>query len=184
VGGKSRDEHPLYSPNAYIPITPIAVAGHDVDIEENGTVLFDSTGSLDDVEIKNYTWTFTYNGNEITLTGAAPNFTFKIPGIYKVILTVTDAQGNVGMDVMYVTVFPEGELPSPDDDDPEDDYGEGRETSTNIGIWICMFGAVLLLGLMVLLMVLFLKKKSEERDTTTGDELGRSRKDDGIGDDG
>ena len=174
-GGRC-DNYPLHDPIQFLPITPTAVVGQDVEIELNGTVLFDSTGSLDDMGIVNYTWTFLYDGKQITLTGPTPNFTFKIPGTYGVTLTVTDAQGNVGMDV---TVLPDGVVPS-SDDDPEDDDGEGPEKGGGIVVGVWLIAAVLVVGVIVVLVLCFWKNKGGDEDVVGEDELGRVGKEDRV----
>jgi len=172
-GGDSKDNHPLCDHNQILPTLPTAEAGQDVEIEKNGTVFFDSTGSFDDMEIVTYIWTFTYDGREITLTGHSPNFTFKIPGTYLVTLTVTDAQGNVGMDTMYIAVRPDWDPLSSDDVDPEDDDGEDREKGGGVATWIWLMGAVLVVGIIVILVIYFRKKKDGVEETSGEDELGR-----------
>jgi len=172
-GGDSKDNHPLCDQDHILPAIPTAMAGQDVEIEKNGTVFFDSTSSSDDMEIITYTWTFTYDGKEITLKGPSPNFTFEIPGTYLVTLTVTDAQGYEGMDAMYVTVLPEGDLPSLDHVDPVDDNGDDREKGGIVATWILLMGAVLVAGIIVVLLILLRKKKGGVEDLSGEDELGR-----------
>ena len=46
---------------------PYAFAGMDVVIDQHGTVFLDGTGSTDNVGIVNWTWEFTYAGDEVTL---------------------------------------------------------------------------------------------------------------------
>ena len=183
-GGNSRDDHPLYSPNVYVPIIPTAVAGQDVEIELNGTVVFDSSGSLDDMGIINYTWTFLYDGKQITLTGATPLFRFEISGTYVVTLTVTDAQGNTGTDVIYVEVLPKKIIPTSDDVDPVDDDGEDTEKGGGVAVWIWLMGAFLFMGIIVILVIFLRRNKSGEEDMSGEDELGRVGKDDGADNDG
>jgi PKD repeat protein len=74
---------------------PSADAGGPVIIVEAGdTVQFDGTDSTDDSGvIDSYTWTFEYDGELVTLTGAEPEFKFEIAGTYVVTLNVTDEDG-------------------------------------------------------------------------------------------
>ena len=83
---------------------PTAKAGPDQVIHQNETVTFNASGSLDNVGIVNYTWTFTYNGANVTLYGISPSFTFDIPGTYRITLNVSDARGNRATDSMTLTV--------------------------------------------------------------------------------
>ena len=180
IGGGDRcDNYPLHAPIQFLPITPTAVAGQDVEIDLNGTVFFDSTGSLDDMGIVNYTWTFQYDGKQITLTGTSPNFTFEIRGTYGVTLTVMDIYGNVGTDVVYVTV-----LPSSDDVDQADDDGDGREKGGGVTTWIWVIAGILIVGIFVVAVFLFRKNKGGEEDMSSEDELGRVGKDGEVKDKG
>ncbi len=103
---------PRYAPYAVHSFTvlegsdepPVADAGGDVLVSLGSEVTFDSSGSSDDVAITSYTWTFMYNGSEVSLDGASPSFTFWTEGTYVVTLNVTDAQGNYDTDTMTVTV--------------------------------------------------------------------------------
>ena len=83
---------------------PVADAGADVLISLGSEVMFDSSDSSDDVAITGYTWTFMYNGSEVSLEEASPSFTFWTEGTYVVTLNVTDAQGGYDTDTMTVTV--------------------------------------------------------------------------------
>jgi PKD repeat protein/protocatechuate 3,4-dioxygenase beta subunit len=83
---------------------PLADAGIDQTASAGGTVTFDGAGSTDDVEVTNYTWTFTYDGSTVTLYGAAPTFVFDVAGTYTVTLTVTDADDLSDTDTVEITV--------------------------------------------------------------------------------
>ena len=83
---------------------PVANAGEDVKIETGQTVQFNGTGSTDDDGVVNYTWTFSYNGKNITLYGVSPSFKFDIDGEYNVTLVVMDAAGNTANDWMIIKV--------------------------------------------------------------------------------
>ena len=85
---------------------PTAHAGPDQTVEPATLVIFDAGGSTDNIGIVNYTWTFqdgTGTGT-ITLYGSGPFHTFTLPGVYEVILNVTDAAGNWHIDTVNVTV--------------------------------------------------------------------------------
>jgi PKD repeat protein len=83
---------------------PVADAGTTRIIDQNVSILLDGSRSVDNVEITNWTWTFTYGGNPIELHGPSPGFQFDIPGEYNVTLRVTDAVGLWDIDhvVIYV----------------------------------------------------------------------------------
>ncbi|MDG6224995.1 MAG: PKD domain-containing protein [Candidatus Thermoplasmatota archaeon] len=83
---------------------PIAVAGPDLTVDEGTVVYFDGSGSFDNVGIVNWTWTFV-DGEIIMLTGMDPSYRFDTPGVYTVVLNVTDASGHWGVDSMIVTVL-------------------------------------------------------------------------------
>ena len=85
---------------------PVADAGDDETISVGTEYSFDGTGSSADPV--NYTWTFVYDGQERTLYGEAPSWTFDIAGEYTVTLTVTDDLGATDTDTVTVTVEEEG----------------------------------------------------------------------------
>ncbi|MBN1389117.1 MAG: PKD domain-containing protein, partial [Candidatus Thermoplasmatota archaeon] len=82
---------------------PIADAGPDQAVDEGTLVIFNGSGSSDNVGIANWTWTFT-DGGQITLQGSGPSYLFEHPGVFIVTLNVTDAAGNWHEDSMTVTV--------------------------------------------------------------------------------
>jgi PKD repeat protein len=83
---------------------PLVDPGSDVTIDEGTIVEFDGSGSQDSSGIESYEWTFSYDSTSQGLTGVSPNFTFAIPGDYKVTLTVNDLADNSGNDSMWVHV--------------------------------------------------------------------------------
>ena len=87
---------------------PSAVAGDDIGLRQYETAYFDGSGSWDNVDIVNYTWSFFYDGSLIRLYGVYANFTFDLVGDYTVTLDVVDAEANKephSTDSMLVTVF-------------------------------------------------------------------------------
>ena len=82
---------------------PVASAGADFTVNEDAAMAFNGTGSTDNVEIVNYTWTFV-DGGPRSLFGPDPSFVFATPGTYVVTLTVRDAAGNAATDTVAVTV--------------------------------------------------------------------------------
>jgi len=85
-------------------ISPIAVAGDDVVIDQHETVDFDGSGSSDNIQVINWTWTFRYGGRDRTLFGERASFTFDDAGSYEVTLKVTDSAFLEAFDQLTVTV--------------------------------------------------------------------------------
>ncbi len=86
---------------------PEADAGPDQAISIGELVAFDGSGSVSYEPIASYTWTFTYNGSEVVLTGESPTFRFWSEGIYVVVLNVTDESDNYDLDSVTITVSAE-----------------------------------------------------------------------------
>ena len=73
----------------------------------NKMVIFDGSGSSDNVGIANYTWIISKNGKQIAvLYGRKPSFRFEEEGEYEVTLSVKDTTGNIGEDMISVNVEP------------------------------------------------------------------------------
>ncbi len=85
-----------------------ADAGDDVQVDQGTQVVFDGSGSTgnhpDFATTAVYNWTFVYDGQEVSLPGVSPSFTYVIPGRYTVTLNVTDATGVWDEDTVVVTV--------------------------------------------------------------------------------
>ena len=86
---------------------PASVAGPDRIVDVGILVIFDGSGSSDNVGIVNYTWTFNDGSANVILYGIHPSHTFSIPGTYTITLTVTDEAGNEGIDSFSVDVIAE-----------------------------------------------------------------------------
>jgi len=84
--------------------SPVADAGSDQMIDEGMALTFDATNSTDNVEIVNFTWTFTQDGSSVTLYGVSPSYQFNEPDLFVITLTVTDSAGNWNTDTVIVTV--------------------------------------------------------------------------------
>ncbi|MDG6226269.1 MAG: PKD domain-containing protein, partial [Candidatus Thermoplasmatota archaeon] len=84
--------------------SPVADAGPDQMIDEGNNVVFDGSGSTDNVGIANWTWTFNDGIENNNIFGQTPTYIFTVPGIYNVRLNVSDAAGNWATDTMTVTV--------------------------------------------------------------------------------
>jgi len=81
------------------PVATIRAARTTVLV--NDKVLFNSTGSYDNVGIVSYSWDF---GDKTTAGGPVVNHTYKNAGTYKVNLTVRDAAGFKAVTTLTVTV--------------------------------------------------------------------------------
>ncbi len=87
-------------------IPPVADAGDDVEIYAGETVVFNGSGSYDNVSVVRYSWRTEVGGENVELLGVGPTFEFTAPGEYTVALTIEDAYGNNDTDSMTVTVHP------------------------------------------------------------------------------
>ena len=83
---------------------PVADAGQDRLIDQHERIDLDGTRSSDNVGVVNLTWTFVYGGEDVTLKGSGPSFTFDDAGTYVIELNVSDAMGNWATDTMTVIV--------------------------------------------------------------------------------
>ena len=86
-------------------IWPVANAGEDITIDQHDSVSFNGSDSFDNIGIVNYTWSFTYRGEEISLYGETSAYIFDDAGSYIVILNVRDTEGHWALDSLNVTVF-------------------------------------------------------------------------------
>jgi PKD repeat protein len=84
--------------------SPIADAGPDLTIDQHEAVQFDGTGSMDNLGIDNWTWSFNDGRGACALYGSGPSHTFHEAGTFTVSLNVTDSSGNWAVDRMNVTV--------------------------------------------------------------------------------
>ena len=84
-------------------IPPVARAGPDRTVGQGATVTFDGTASTDNVAVTSYTWTLIDDTLQ-TLYGASASYRFSRPGVYTVVLTVSDSNGNTATDTLIVTV--------------------------------------------------------------------------------
>jgi parallel beta-helix repeat protein len=131
-------------------IPPVAEAGPDQSVSKGDSVTFNGTGSSDNANISNYTWNYTYNGSACYLYGAQPSFRFWAAGNYTIMLTVHDAAGNAGTDMMNVSVAdpdtgPVDEGPDGDGTSDEIEGGISRNLLTSIIVAIvCILVSVLL----------------------------------------
>jgi hypothetical protein len=104
---------------------PSANAGPDQTIVENSVVTFNGAGSSDNINIVNYTWSFTMARSVILLYGPNPYYNFTEPGNYTVSLVVTDASGNSNNDTMDITVLLDTDEDGIENNADDDDDGDG-----------------------------------------------------------
>jgi PKD repeat protein len=83
---------------------PIADAGSDIIIDQHETVMFNGSNSFDNVEVVEYIWEFIDGSTDVILNDVSPSHTFHEAGEYMVNLTVRDAMGNNGTDLIIVEV--------------------------------------------------------------------------------
>jgi PKD repeat protein len=126
-------------------IDPIADAGDDQTVNLGDTVYLDASGSSDNVEIVEYTWTFEEDGDLQTLTGKNTQYEFTKSGTYTITLTVADSAGNTDSDTITVIV----------------ETTEKTEEEGMGWFWIL----IVIIAIIVVLLLIFLltkKKKKEE----------------------
>lgn len=99
----SADNYPLVHRFDLEP--PVADAGGNLTVDEGTHVTMDGSSSIDNREIVKYEWVLLYEDQLLTFSGLVVGCTLDIPGVYPVTLTVTDAFGNQGTDVAWITVL-------------------------------------------------------------------------------
>jgi parallel beta-helix repeat protein len=91
-----------------VPITdndpPVANAGINKIVPAGSLVIFNASGSTDNIAIILYNWTVTHNGTTVYLSGASVSFKFWTVGNYSVVLNVSDEAGYVSTDTLLVRV--------------------------------------------------------------------------------
>jgi hypothetical protein len=85
-------------------IPPIARPGSNVSVYAGTVLTLDGLASTDNIGIKNYEWTFVDREPQRIL-GAHRDYTFTLPGIYTVMLNVTDLRGNWNASTITVSVL-------------------------------------------------------------------------------
>ena len=90
----------------YEPYTlPVASAGDDITITRGDVVYLDGSGSTGGLDPLNFTWSFEYDGGSVLIYGMASSFVFQNPGVFEVILKVSDITGNSDTDRLVVIVL-------------------------------------------------------------------------------
>jgi hypothetical protein len=88
--------------------SPTANAGSDQRVAVGSKVIFDGYQSTDNVGIVRYSWTFSYDGKDMTLIGPMVEFIFDKAGEYEMDLTVFDENDNTGTDNIVIIVIDTG----------------------------------------------------------------------------
>ncbi|MCU0799993.1 MAG: PKD domain-containing protein [Candidatus Thermoplasmatota archaeon] len=83
---------------------PLVKAGDDITVDQHTLVQFNGSRSTDLTFDLNYTWIIGYVST-IKLYGPVQTFTFHEAGSFEVLLLVNDSSGNIGQDMMMVTVL-------------------------------------------------------------------------------
>ena len=156
---------------------PLANGGSNIVIGTNTTFFFNASGSEDNIGIVNYTWTFNYNEEQVTLYGISPFFRFDKAGDYTLTLKVTDSDGNLDLDVFDITVNPISDPGDPDDDiGPDEDGGSEGEKKTTFNIWMGIIVGVFVVAVVGVLVYVLRKKKKDKAEQSSEDDLGRVEK--------
>jgi parallel beta-helix repeat protein len=85
--------------------SPTAHAGEDFTVNQGVIATFDSSGSSDNVAIRDWIWEFYVEGKGVELDGPYPSYVFEVVGTYIVTLVVRDGAGLWDEDDMMVTVL-------------------------------------------------------------------------------
>lgn len=84
---------------------PIANAGSDATIEQGTLLTLNATGSVDNVGVVEWVWTIETSGEPRVVQGSIIEHLFEGLGTFKVVLTVSDAVGNMDTATIVVTVI-------------------------------------------------------------------------------
>ncbi|MDG6224439.1 MAG: PKD domain-containing protein [Candidatus Thermoplasmatota archaeon] len=86
----------------------LANAGEDLIVPIGTEVILNGAFSLDDAQVKMFSWRFEYNESVRTIYGRSLAFTFDISGRYDAKLRVQDVYGNIFDDTVSITVIDTG----------------------------------------------------------------------------
>jgi PKD repeat protein len=152
---------------------PVADGGMDAVADPAVNVTFSGKGSTDNVGVSGYSWTFSYGGEEIVLTGKSPEFPFIEPGEYEITLTVTDPAGNAGVDTVVITVPepdpvlqpPEPEVPNTGSSKDNSGDADGNDATAAL-----LVAAIVAIVAAVILLMLMARRKKRAGDDARGDD--------------
>ncbi len=83
---------------------PYADAGPDIHAAMGTMVTFNGSRCWDNTGITEWLWTVKTEQQTVVLTGVAPTHYFDLPGVFRVFLRVSDADGNMAYDGLTVIV--------------------------------------------------------------------------------
>ncbi len=92
-------------PPAVADLAPVAIAGEDVTVNAGETLSLDGSASTDNVGVMSWQWSLDHLGTPVAFSGETALFTFELPGLYMITLTVSDAAGNTASDTVWVTAL-------------------------------------------------------------------------------
>jgi PKD repeat protein len=103
-GTHSSIDHQVYNATVTLGAEGIrAIAGGDQTVNESEPVTLNASRTLSTEQNLTFTWTFV-DRKPVTLKGIVVRYTFNIPGIYPVNLTVSDLEGRASTDSINITV--------------------------------------------------------------------------------
>ncbi len=133
-------------------ISPID--GAEYKINEPIEFLAENCYDIDKGDIINYSWDFDFtNGIQKENFGRKVNHSYKIAGIYKITLTITD--GKVEKSTFIILNITKSTKPSPIS--PIDDII--KSSGENNFVWAILLGIMIMIIIMIIVIILILKKK-------------------------
>jgi PKD repeat protein len=84
---------------------PQIVTKSDIHTNLGETATLDARLSFDNVGVTGYNWTWEYDGTWYSSEEAMTSFTYHMPGTFDVVLTITDAAGNLNTTTVQVHVI-------------------------------------------------------------------------------
>jgi PKD repeat protein len=118
---------------------PVAAAGDDLVVDQGVAFTLNGDASTDNVGIASWTWSFEYNGDNVSLGGMILEYAFGIVDKYVITLTVRDRVGNMGNDTITVVVRDTTDPVAVAGDDIEVEMGRevefnGSSSNDNVGL--------------------------------------------------
>jgi parallel beta-helix repeat protein len=83
---------------------PVSDAGRDFTADQDMVVTLNGRWSRDNVAVVSWTWTFTEDGEVMIEVGPTVDREFPFPGVYTIMLNVSDEAGNWDVDELVLTV--------------------------------------------------------------------------------
>jgi hypothetical protein len=146
---------------------PVPGVEMDAEVYSGNSTVLNASLSEDNVGIVLYQWSFRYDGQDIVLEGEEVNYTFEIPGVYNITLTIRDAEGNEAEETHNITVL-SSIVGDDDDDDDVDDDDEDESKDSNWLLIALVIGGIALL--IILILGIFLILRFREKPESWEDE--------------